>query len=301
MFNKSLPLFAILIFLSCNTKKHSKIEYPEFEIGVVADCQYCYCEATDVRFYKESPDRLQEAVTILNRQPLDYTIHLGDFIDKDFSSFDTLAPIWRSLKSDKYHVLGNHDFSVSDSLKHLVFEKMDIKDRYYSIVKNNWRFIVLDGNDLSVHGALTDVKKQQTDSLFNLLADKNMPNVEPWNGGLSMEQLQWIEEELQQATANKERVGFYCHFPVVGVSDRHNLWNYGQFLSIIDNYDCVKFYFNGHNHAGGYVQKDGVHYLNFKGMVDTKDTTSFATVAFRKDSLFVKGYGRELNRSLKIR
>ncbi len=301
MFNKSIPFLAILIFLSCNTKKDSIIEYPEFDIGVVADCQYCYCEPTAIRFYKESPDRLREAVSILNGQSLDYTIHLGDFIDKDFSSFDTVAPIWRSLKADKYHVLGNHDFSVADSLKHLVFEKMDIKDRYYSIVKNKWRFIVLDGNDLSVYGALTEAKKQQTDSLFNSLADKNMPNLEPWNGGLSIEQLQWVESELQQATTNKERVGFYCHFPVLGVSDIHNLWNNSQLLSIIDKYDCVKFYFNGHNHAGGYVEKDGVHYLNFKGMVDTKDTTSFATVAFRKDSLFVKGYGRELNRSLKIR
>ncbi len=301
MFNKSIPFFAILIFLSCNTKNDSIIEYPEFEIGVVADCQYCYCEPTDIRFYKESPDRLREAVSILNGQSLDYTIHLGDFIDRDFSSFDTVAPIWKSLKADKYHVLGNHDFSVADSLKHLVFEKMDIKDRYYSFVKNKWRFIVLDGNDLSVHGALTDAKKQQTDSLFNLLADKDMPNVEPWNGGLSTEQLQWVESELQQATENKERVGFYCHFPVLGISDRHNLWNYNQLLTIIDKYDCVKFYFNGHNHAGGYVEKDGIHYLNFKGMVDTKDSTSFATVAFRKDSLFVNGYGRELNRSLKIR
>ncbi len=301
MFKKHLLLITILIFLSCNSKNDDNTEYPEFQIGVVADCQYCYCEPTAVRFYKESPDRLCEAVGILNKQPLDFTVHLGDFIDKDFSSFDTITLIWKSLKSNKYHVLGNHDFSVADSLKHLVFEKMGIKDRYYSIVKNKWRFIVLDGNDLSVHGALTEAKKQQTDSLFNLLADKNMPNLESWNGGLSTEQLQWVDGELQQATANKERVGFYCHFPVLGISDHHNLWNYRQLLSIIDKYDCVKFYFNGHNHVGGYVEKDGVHFLNFKGMVNTKDTTSFATVVFRKDSLFVKGYGREIDRSLKIR
>jgi len=155
---------------------------------------------------------LSETVGILNKQALDYTVHLGDFIDKDFSSFDTVAPIWRSLKSDKYHVLGNHDFSVADSLKYLVFKKMDIKDRYYSIVKNKWRFIVLDGNGLSVHGALTKVKKQQTDSLYNLLADKNMPNVKPWNGGLSTEQLQWVENELQQATTHWERVVFLLPF-----------------------------------------------------------------------------------------
>ncbi len=301
MIVKYVSLLTALILLNCNAKKDSEIEYPEFEIGVISDCQYCHCEPTGIRFFRESPARLRKAVDILNKQPLDYTVHLGDFIDKDFSSFDTVGPIWRDLKTERYHVLGNHDFSVADSMKHLVFEKMDIKDRYYSIVKNKWRFIVLDGNDLSVHGALTEAKKQQTDSLYNLLADKNMPNVKPWNGGLSLEQLQWVENELQRATANKERVGFYCHFPVLGVSDRHNLWNYNQLLSIIDNYDCVKFYFNGHNHAGGYVEKNGVHYLNFKGMVDTKDTTSFATVAFRKDSLFVKGYGRELDRRLKIR
>ena len=297
----SMLLIPFVFLISCNTKKKTSPEIPDFKIGVVSDCQYCDCDPTEVRFYRESPDRLREAVQLLNKETLEYTIHLGDFIDQQFSSFDTVVPIWQGLKSDKYHVLGNHDFWVADSLKPLVFEKMDIKDRYYSVIKKKWRFIVLDGNDLSEHGALTEGKKQQTDSLFNLLADKNMPNVAPWNGGLSMEQLQWVERELQLATANNERVGFYCHFPVLGVSDRHNLWNYDQFLSIIDKYNCVKFYFNGHNHAGGYVEKDGVHYLNFKGMVDTKDTTSFATVTFHKYSLFVKGFGRELSRKLKIK
>ena len=57
-------------------------------------------------------------------------MHLSDFIDRDFNSFDTIVPIWASLKSDSYHLLGNHDFSAADSLKHFVFEKMGIKDRY---------------------------------------------------------------------------------------------------------------------------------------------------------------------------
>ena len=55
MFNKAIPLFAIFIFLSCNSKKEGTIEYPEFEIGVVADCQYCYCDARAIRFYKKAP------------------------------------------------------------------------------------------------------------------------------------------------------------------------------------------------------------------------------------------------------
>ncbi len=301
MFKRIFVLLSVLILSNCNTKTTSELEFPEFEIGVVADCQYCNCEAAEIRFYRKSPERLRQAIKVLNKHSLDYSIHLGDFIDRDFESFDTVAPIWNSLKSDKYHVLGNHDFSVPDSLKPLIFEKMNIQNRYYSITENNWRFIVLDGNDLSVHGALSELKKQQTDSIYNLLLTKNMPNLETWNGGLSNEQLKWVENELMLATKNKERVGFYCHFPAQGESDQHNLWNYDQLLSIIDKYKCVKFYFNGHNHAGGYVQRDGVHYLNFKGMVDTNDSSSFATVTFRKDSLIVKGFGREPSRGLKIR
>lgn len=301
MIKRTFLLFLMAILTYCTTKKEHANKFQEFEIGIVADCQYCICETKNNRFYQKSAERLQKSVKELNKHDLDYTIHLGDFIDRDFQSFDTVAPIWNSLKSDKYHVLGNHDFSVVDSLKPLIFQKMNIENRYYSVIKKKWRFIVLDGNDLSIHGALTDRKKQQTDSLFQLLSNKNRPNLKEWNGGLSIEQLKWVEKELQLATKNKERVGFYCHFPSLGEEQAHNLWNYEQLLVLIDQYPCVKFYFNGHNHDGSYVQKNGVHYLNFKGMVDTKDSTSFARVTFRQDSLFVKGYGREPSRKLKIK
>ncbi len=295
-----VPLLLMMV-MGCRPEKKTVMQYPDFEIGVIADCQYCDCDPTDVRFYRKAPARLKEAVTELNTHKLDYTIHLGDFIDRDFNSFDTLIPIWGGLHMDKFHVLGNHDFSVADSLKPMVFEKMGLKDRYYSIVKNKWRFIVLDGNDLSVHGALTADKKQQTDSLYALLSDRELPNLKPWNGGLGKDQLQWVENELKLATENKERVGFYCHYPVLGETNDLTLWNYEQVLTLIDKYECVKFYFNGHHHDGSYVQKNGVHYLNFKGMLDTPDSTSYARVAFHNDSILVSGYGREPDRGLKIR
>ncbi|MEO9892920.1 metallophosphoesterase [Aurantibacter sp.] len=301
MLKQNLLILLIIIVSSCKTKKETTQKSESFTIGVVADCQYCFCEPSNVRYYKKSPDRLRHAVDILNSQDLNYSIHLGDFIDKNFTSFDTVAPIWNSLKADKYHVLGNHDFSVADSLKPLVFEKMNLTNRYYSVVKNNWRFIILDGNDLSVHGALTKKKQQQTDSIFELLSKKDLPNLVKWNGGLSNEQLSWVESELILAQEKNEHVGFYCHFPAFGEEQSHNLWNYEQLLDLIAKYDCVQFYFNGHNHNGSYVKKNGVHFLNFKGMVDTENTTSFATVNFTKDSILVNGYGREPSRKLKLK
>lgn len=184
MIKLTFSLFLIFILVCCNSKKKDAIEFQEFEIGVVTDCQYCDCAMLNNRFYKKSPQRLRKTVAELNKHSLDYSIHLGGFINRDFESFDTVAPIWNSLKSDKHHVLGNHDFSVADSLKPMIFDKMNIKNRYYRILKNNWRFILLDGNDLSYHGALTALKKQQTDSLFKLLSIKDIPNLKKWNGGL---------------------------------------------------------------------------------------------------------------------
>mgnify|MGYP000383261743 CR=1 FL=1 len=289
-------VFLLILCFGCNSKENSN-----FEIGIIADCQYCNCETAGKRFYRNSPDKLKYAVETLNTKKLDYTIHLGDFIDRDFKSFDAVLPIWNSLNMQKYHVLGNHDFSVSDSLKNESIKKMGIKNRYYSFTKNNWRFIVLDGNDLSFHGAISEIKKQQTDSLYQLLQPKKLPNLQKWNGGLSLTQLNWVKNELETAKANNQNVGFYCHFPAAKDGEVHNLWNYKQFLALIDNYKNVKFYFNGHNHNGDYLLKNGVHHLTFKGMVDTEDMSAFASATITQDSIFIQGHGREPSRRLKIK
>lgn len=291
--------FLVLLVIACKSKTETN-SYTDFEIGIIADCQYCNCETQGNRFYKQSTGKFKFAVEKLNTKNLDYTIHLGDFIDRNFESFDSVLPIWNNLKSEKYHVLGNHDFSVSDSLKILVPSKMGLKRRYYSFIKNNWRFIVLDGNDLSYHGAITHKKQKETDSLFNLLKEVNEPNLQTWNGGLSSNQLKWVKEELDKAKKNNEYIGFYCHFPVGRDGDAHNLWNYKQFVQLINGYDNVKFYFNGHNHNGDYLENNKVHHLTFKGMLDTENTSAFATAKFTKDSIIIKGFGREITRALKI-
>mgnify|MGYP003665388529 CR=1 FL=1 len=294
---KKIILFAILsiMLFSCNKEKNTS-----FKIGVIADCQYCNCDIKWDRYYKKAPQRLKEAVATLNKDSLNYTIHLGDFIDKDYTSLDSILPTWKTLTSKSYHVLGNHDFEVQDSLKEKVLEKLNIKKRYYSFVENDWRFIVLDGNDLSFYGTTSKEKAQQTDSLFNQLKDENLPYVQKWNGALSNKQLNWIQQELDKAVQENQKVGFYCHFPIFPV-DEHNIWNREQFLSLIKPYKNVKLFFNGHNHAGAYEFVDNVHYLTFKGMVDTEKTSAFAKVHFENDTIFVEGFEREISRKLVIK
>ena len=62
-----------------------------------------------------------------NKLNLSFVVHLGDFIDRDFESFDKVVPIYNRLKAPHYHVLGNHDFEVADDKKALVPTKLGLK------------------------------------------------------------------------------------------------------------------------------------------------------------------------------
>lgn len=294
---KKRLLFALILMLIISCAKKT---YSPFKIGVIADCQYCNCEVKWGRHYKKAPQRLKEAVYTLNQDSLSYTIHLGDFIDQKMSSLDSVLPTWNSLKSTKYHVLGNHDFDVGQTNKEKIIKKLNLKNRYYSFIENDWRFIVLDGNDLSFYGTTSKEKEQQTDSIFNLLKEKELPYLKKWNGALSNKQLAWVKTELEKSVKENQKVGFYCHFPIYPV-DNDNLWNREQFLALIKSYKNVKLFFNGHNHNGAYKFVDNVHYVTFKGMVDTENTSAFAKVKFDKDTIFIEGFEREISRKLIIK
>ena len=235
---------------------------PLFRFGAVADCQYCK-GTSNVRKYNLSPKKLTACVEHYNKQQLSFVVHLGDFIDRDFESFDKVVPIYNRLKAPHYHVLGNHDFSVADDKKALVPAKLGLKQRYYDFARKGWRFIVIDGNDVSLYAWPKDNPRTKAAAEYHKSLKPRPPS---WNGALGDEQLKWIEAKLQAATKAKERVMLFCHFPVYP-KNGHNLWNAGALTELLSRYPCVAAYLNGHNHAGNYGQRDGIHYLTLKGMV----------------------------------
>ena len=100
---------------------------PLFRFGAVADCQYCD-KTSGKRKYDLSPKKLSACVKHYNKLNLSFVVHLGDFIDRDFESFDKVVPIYNRLKAPHYHVLGNHDFEVADDKKALVPAKLGLKN-----------------------------------------------------------------------------------------------------------------------------------------------------------------------------
>ncbi|MBX2874239.1 MAG: metallophosphoesterase [Saprospiraceae bacterium] len=288
-------LLLLLLSSTCLLSAQSAKDLITF--GVIADCQYCDCPSTTQRFYRNSPAKLQACVDEFNKHDLAFAVHLGDYIDKDFASFDTLQPIIDQLKTPLKQVLGNHDFSVSETLKRKVPKRMGLSRRYYSFKIDDWRFIALDGNDLSTFASFGKQKQAEAAELLDQIKAKEQVNAQTWNGGISSKQIKWLEKQLRKADRGEEKVILFCHFPLHPV-DPHNLWNDKQVQEILSTHPSVKAYFNGHNHAGAYGEKDGIHYLTFKGMVDTPNNTSYSIVKIQKDRILIEGFGRQEDQEL---
>src|SRR5690606_33154640 len=120
---RSLLMFRItlLLFLFSLTffDRARAQDAPLFSFGLIADIQYADVESSGKRDYRGSLARARKAVSMLNDHELAFTVHCGDLIDRDYASFDAPLAILRNLRAPVHFVVGNHEFSVADSLKRL--------------------------------------------------------------------------------------------------------------------------------------------------------------------------------------
>lgn len=272
-----------------------------FSFVVLADAQYVDAKPAGSRHYKNSVEKLNAAAKELAKQEnLAFSLHLGDVIDRDFESFDAIMPAFEKVPQPCYHLLGNHDFSVDPKHKPKVRARMGMKSNYYDFGKSGVRFIVLDGTDLSTYAHAAGSKKMaEGQAFFEKLKAAKAANAYKWNSGIGNDQLAWLAKTLETAKKANERVILACHYPVFPVNS-HNLWNDTAVLELIDRFPNVLAWFNGHNHAGNYGERKGVHYLTVRGVVETESSNAFATVEVFKDRLVVDGFGREKDQVLKI-
>ena len=278
-----------------------EIDKAEVSFGVMADIQYCDCNRKWVkwtRFYRNSLNKLEKAVVEFNSQDLDFVIQVGDLIDRDFSSYQEVLPVYQQLNAPRYHVLGNHEFKVGSEDKGKILSTLDLQKGYYDFTHHSWRFIVLDGTDLSLFAPEKGGERyKEARSTLRKLRKGGMVNALMKNGGLSTEQMTWLKQTLDKAEATGEKVVLFCHYPVFPESS-YNLWNNHEVVQLLESYENVVAYINGHNHQGSYQEKDAIHYLSLQGMVETEKENAFAVIRAYPEHLKVTGFGREPDRTL---
>jgi len=268
-------------------------------VGIFTDCQYCDCSPDDARNYRLSLSKIDSCVQVFNAMSLDAVFHLGDMIDRDYDSYDSVLVRFKKFHPPVNMVLGNHDYMIPKKYRPGLMGRLGMKSGYYTVDLDDWRVIVLNGDDLSFYAPQgKQQKSERNDIVVDQFQQFKLSGM-PWNGGIGSVQMDWLKQQLDQAEKDKKKVVVACHFPLFGKSN-HVLFNHTELFDLISGYGCVKAYFNGHYHKGNYHFKRGIHLVNFRGMVDT-DSTAFALVTLTADSILIRGYGREPDRQLKIR
>jgi manganese-dependent ADP-ribose/CDP-alcohol diphosphatase len=272
-----------------------------FEIGLVADAQYADVDDKGTRFYRQSIGKLGAAVEHFNGRELAFCVHLGDLIDREWKSFDEIAKPLATSRHRWHQLLGNHDFDVPDVHKVGVPKRLGMERRYGSFDHGAFRFVVLDTNDVSTyaHPAGT-AERNAAEAELQRLQTANVPQAKPWNGGLGAAQLSWLDRTCADARTAQRKVIVFAHHPVfpAGV---HVVWNANEVLAVLDRHPQVVAWINGHNHAGDFGERNGVPFVTMRGMVETRDTTAFATARISSDRIVLSGHGREPSRELKFK
>lgn len=277
---KSCLLLSAVLLGICGLPTGSADQVPAdgYAIGVLADIQYGDKPTQGRRHYRQSLDRLQDGIRILNQRQTRMTIQLGDLIDghpdqpeRTQTDLDRILKVWKGLQMPTYHVVGNHCMVAG---RDLLQDRLNQVPFYYAFSPpglDTWQFIVLDGNDAGY-------------------------------GILSQVQLDWLDHQLAEATRRGRRVILFNHFALLPeAAAHHRMQEPKPVLTRMDRHKNVVAYLAGHDHAGGYTQRRGVHHLTLHGMVESPQNNAFAVLTLYPDRIEIDGYGDEPDRVMNMR
>ena len=264
-----------------------------FSFGLIADPQYWDGPASGTRYYADSTQKLAEAVETINQSNVDFTVQVGDLIDRDSASFDKILPILNQIKGPRYNLLGNHDFPSGLSSEKAV-SLLDMPNEYYDVTYQKWRFIMLDNNDISLYAnepGSADYK--EAERILEGLRNEGADNAQTWNGALGEEQMTWLNETLADADEKGQKAIVFGHMPVEG-GHTENAWDAPAIQEALESHNNLVAYINGHYHAGAYQVVNGIHYVTLKGMVEQAyPANAYSVVTVQENKARIDGYGRQ--------
>lgn len=292
-----------------STHDHDKADIPLFTFGLIADMQYCNPllygrheikgnpSSSRSRHYLKTPNRLRQAIDSFVEHDASFCVSLGDLIDRGFESFDLPLQIMQESGLTWYHVLGNHEFSVSDRHKLQVREKLGMPANYYHFDLDKIRFIVLNANEYSAFAHPRNSKLYKESCAMRkhfkeLAAHKDKDD--PWfgpsgaiSGALGSVQLAFLQQCLQEAQEAGQRVIFFSHQPVDWI------WDYHDVMDTVRPFrESIALCLSGHLHYGDEEVLEGIPSISLKAMLESPHN-AYTLATVYEDRLELVGYGRQ--------
>ncbi len=249
--------------------------------GWVTDIHYAEANIKWGRYFKESKDKLAEAIRFFNQSNLDFIIETGDFKDQtqDPEKADTLTflqeieSVYSGYNGNRYHVLGNHDMdslSKMEFLNHIHNSGIESELSYYSFDQSGFCIVVLDAC----------YKADGSDYNNNNFSykDTNIPDFE----------IEWLRKCLESSTLP---VLVFVHQRLDGEGDLF-VNNAEEVRQLLEKSGKVLAVFQGHDHEGGMQQINHILYCTQKAMVDGQGlvNNSYSVVTVDGSSIKIEGY-----------
>jgi hypothetical protein len=273
---------------------------PLFQFGVIADVQYADKADAGTRHYRASLGILERAVATLNVEDLAFVVNLGDIIDgngtRSEAELTRILRVLTQLNVPVRHVVGNHCLEIP---RPKLQRHLGLETTWYAFQRPGWRMVVLDAMDVSIKAPEGSAAREAATAW---LAEH--PEAPTYNGAIGPEQLAWFKSELTAARRAGERVLVFCHHPAhPDASDANDvLWNYAAVLAVMAEAGPVAAWFNGHDHRGGYAQRQQTHFVTLPGLVEApaEQGGAHAVVEVWPDHLVIRGSGKVPSRRLPL-
>lgn len=302
-------LLVALWFSFILTTLGEQADQPLFRFGLVADVQYGNKPPRGKRNYVESAERLRACVADFKQRGLAFVVNLGDSIDgyspdgenmdsapeKSVTDLALIAGIFQQLPCPVRHVIGNHCMNVPCPVR---LKELGLKSPYYEFSHQGWRFLVLDGMDVSRKSPEGSKQEQEAKSFL----EKN-PKANKYAGAIGKDQIAWMRDQLADAARQKQRVILFCHQPILAAASSRGatLWNAAEIEAMLVKSGCVVAWINGHDHKGGYAFVNGIHHLTVEGMIESpKGASNYAIASVFATRIAIEGKGLMPSRELKI-
>lgn len=185
-----IRLFTCLFFLGGSALAQDIS--PILKFGLFADTQYADCTSENARFYRQALQKLDTCINYFNQQNVQFTINLGDIIDRKNSDLKKIMSSLVHLNNEIYHITGNHDYKeVTDNS--VLYRQLSMPSEYYSFKKQNWVFIMLNTNEVSAYANVTGTEKEQ--ELAEMLEQIKQTGANKTNWRKTSLQMEWRNQQ----------------------------------------------------------------------------------------------------------
>jgi predicted MPP superfamily phosphohydrolase len=240
--------------------------------GIITDIHFS-TEEEPAAAAQTSAD-LRTGLDYWQRKDADFIMQLGDQIrGSDKHKEEELRQVSSMLNSFPgtiRHVLGNHCLALP---RQTLMAALGLQAPFYSFTMKGFRFIVLDGMDVSMLRIPETPEDYQTLAVFHA-----HPELHDYCGAVGLQQRFWLKRELQEADRLEERVIVFCHFPLLPetTDQKHGLlWNHAEIAELIASSSCVQVCLSGHYHYGSYARYRGIHFVVLSAFVNRQEHPRF--------------------------